>query len=142
MTITFQNNLRMTTLILYRLKRMFGVNVIFHQVTANTNNVQTGAQTQTTTDLPIKKALVLPDNLARKFAYDLAYIAANKNFTYGGFFDRASRIIILDTKDLNGLVPTLNDHVTIQGEIWNIKQLSEAENSKGYLCQVVRVTSE
>jgi len=48
----------------------------------------------------VRRAIVLPTNLDRAFKFSLSYLAANKNFIYGGEFDKEIVNIIIDLRDL------------------------------------------
>ena len=125
--------------VLYPLKMSYGEPVEFIQLDTSTNNVRTGEQSKTYTRIKIRKAPVLPLNVLRKFVYDLAYIAANKNFTEGGFFDMGSRFILVDGKDVpKDFNPNLSDHIIVQGTRWTIRKIEEFEHTqRGWIVGVV-----
>ena len=95
----FDNVLRQIKPIIYRLKRNYGVTVKVVRLSNLQDNLQTGKMSQDKQEITIKRAIVGPALALRDFVYDLSFIAANKNFTYGGFFDTDTSIMILDTKD-------------------------------------------
>lgn len=98
---TFKNTLREVQKIIYTLKRNFGLLMYIQYASADdVYNLQTGEITRTITDIKIRRGILLPENTIRKFLYDLSFIAANKNFTYGGFFERGTRVVLIDVKDL------------------------------------------
>jgi len=76
--------------------------------------------------------------MIRSFEYDLTYIAANKNFTYGGFYDDSSRLIILDYKDLKNskLTPRINDIIVYNSREWLVKQIVSLDINYGYALTV------
>jgi len=125
--------------ILYRLKRNFGMKITITIPTQNDFDVTTGQVTRAFTTIDIRRGVVLPEKTTRDFAYDLSYIASNKNFTYGGFFDKSKRKIILDNKDLKGNVPSLNWQCAFQGKNYTVENFTETENNAGYilLCNIV-----
>jgi len=131
------NSLRQIKRTLYSLKRKFGLKVIYRAPIRNDLNVRTGVVLRKFDEYIIRRAIVLPSNQTRNFIYDLAYIAANKNFTSGGFFDRNDRIIILDAEDFpKTFEPSLNDHVEFREKRYEITAISEAEESNGWLLKV------
>lgn len=133
----FQNVLRQITVILYRLKRQYGLTVTYYQFDSQTNDVETGEISRTYNEFTIKRAPVLPDNLDRSFVYDLTFIAANNNFVGGGFFDRNIRTMIIDAKDLpKGFKPNSNDHVEFDDERYEILKITHLEQRKGYLLRL------
>ena len=86
--------------LLYRLKRQNGDKMYLYQVTSSSNNVKTGEISLAYNVYPIKRGIQLPKQLTRKFAYDLTFLAANKNFQYGAYYDLGVRDFIIETKDL------------------------------------------
>ena len=96
------------------------------------HNIETGDITREYTTRIIYKAPVLTANVARKFIYDSAYTKAG-GYTLGAFFDQSQRMIIIDSKDLSGYNPTLNDHFEFKNQRWEIIKYSEAELEKAYI---------
>jgi hypothetical protein len=81
--------------------------------------------TPTTITQQVNKAIILPDALRQKFDYDLAFIASNKNFTYGGFYDTSVRRVIIEESELNGFVPQNNDYYIFDELRWEIALVSK-----------------
>jgi len=79
--------------------RMYGITGTIRQVSASVNNAATGRSTRTTSDFTVR-CVVTPVSGRDKFAYDLAYIAAAKNFTMGGQFRQESAIVLMDMKTM------------------------------------------
>ena len=137
-----RNRLRQVHVLLYKLKRLFGKKVTLREPLTNTNNVQTGVITRTYTLHVIQRAILFPTAETRTFSYDLSYIAANKNFTYGGFYEKNDRLMIVMKRrlptgvsintDWDILVGTANDE-------YEIKDVSLSENDEAYLMKVTRV---
>lgn len=136
----FDNELRQIKVILYKLKHLYGQEITIYRRTTNTYDVKTGKSTIDYTQYKIKKAIVLESKMVRDFVYDLSFVAANKNFTYGGFFDITSRLVIIDYKDLSRLlstyVPDLNDHVIFNNRRYEIAEVYESENFKGLVFKI------
>jgi len=128
-----RNRLRQHKLILYRLKQNFGVPAIFSFPTQNDYDVTTGAITRVFTTFTVQKVIVLPAALTREFVYDLAYIAANKNFTNGGYFDAQNRNIIIQKSDLQGYVPSLEWICTFKNKQHAFVRVEETEDSEGFI---------
>ena len=144
---TFRNVLRQVRPILYRLKRNYGLPMyIRYTDTPDSFNYETGEIVRDLTEVYVRRGILLPVDIKRIFAYDLAYIAAGKNFTYGGFFDKATRMVIIDAKDLpTGFIITRNMYINFQSrryEIKDTKQIPEdGVDGYGWLLQVHAVTS-
>lgn len=137
-----QNVLRQITVILYRLKRQYGLELKYLQYVSQTQNVDTGDISRVYTTITIRRACMLPDRLDRSFVYDLTFIAANNNFVGGGYFNRKTRLIIIDAKDLpNGFKPNDDDHIEFDDARYEILVITALEQKKGYLFRVQAVDS-
>jgi hypothetical protein len=79
--------------------RMYGIIGTVRQVSASVNSAVTGRSTRTTSDFTVK-CVVTPVSGKDKFAYDLAYIAAAKNFTMGGQFRQEESVVLMDMKTM------------------------------------------
>lgn len=116
--------------LLYPIKRRRGEPVQIHQIDDNDVDLQSGTMTKSYLTYKIKKAIVLPVDTNRSFVYDLAFIAANKNFTGGGFFDKLNTTIIIDTQELpTGIVISLNDYCSIKGKTYKIAKSQILEDA-------------
>lgn len=107
--------------LLYPLKRERGESLQIHQIDDNDVDLESGAITKSYTTHKVRKAIVLPVGIARTFVYDLAYIAANKNFTGGGLFDKLFTTVIIELTDLpTGIVISLEDYCSISGVTYKV----------------------
>lgn len=88
--------------ILYSFKRktVFHRTITFTRQIFGTIDIVTGQRTITTNRCVVLKGFYFSEAQTRKFAYDLSFIAANKNFTYGGTFDHYANRLIIESKDL------------------------------------------
>lgn len=130
------NNVRQIKLVLYRLKKDFGQPIKILTQTTMTQNVQTGV-IQTNERLINIKAIVVDAKISRDFVYDLSFIAANKNFTYGGEFDTSKRQLIIDGADLpKGYKPTLNDRCIHDGVRYQFATIESTVYGIGYIIGV------
>jgi len=138
----WQNNLREIRIILYRLKRSYGLPAIIKRPLTSIQNVTTGVIVRTFETIPIKRVIVLPAQNLRNFIYDLAFIAASKNFTEGGLFDQNIRTMIIDIKDApKGFILTMNDHIVFETRRYEIKNFELAEHNQGWLLQTIELDS-
>jgi hypothetical protein len=137
------NNIRQIKIILYRLKMNFGQLINIMTVRTMTQVVTTGAITMDERVIKVKRAIILDAKISRDFIYDLSFIAANKNFTYGGLFDTSSRTIIIDGIDLpRDYVPTLNDRCVHNGERYQFKKINPTVFNIGYIIDVQHLDSQ
>lgn len=112
---------------LRKLKREFPSVITLYHLLDQSKNVTNGTVTKSWQRIVIRRAIVLPAREIREFAYDLAFIAANKNFTYGGFYDTALRRFIIDWDDLpGGLMISKNDRIIYEQRRWDVKELSNS----------------
>lgn len=84
---------------LRRQRKRYGRSVTLKNPTHVKRDLRLGKTTQTYTSVSIK-AVVLPDLEERDFVYDLSFIAANNNFTYGGLFEVERIYVIVDMATL------------------------------------------
>jgi hypothetical protein len=132
-----QNTLRQIKLIVYRLKRNYGIPATLRKPIQNDYDVTTGEVTRQYEEFEILRAVVLPVDVARKFSYDLSFIAANRNFVYGGFYDVNDRVVLLDAKDLPAdETIDLTWRMTIDGKIYEISAIEQAERKSAYVMKI------
>lgn len=112
------------------LKQRYGTSVQYQRVDSNDFDPTTGQRTIQKETWTIEKAIVSPKTGIRDFAYDLSFIAANKNFTYGAMFDPSTRLIIMDLDDLpSSLTPTVNDYLFIENNRYQIKEIDNCDGT-------------
>lgn len=125
---------------IYRLKREYGGAVTIQRRTLNTVDLCTGVKTQDRDAIHIRRAIILPSRLIRKFDYDLTYIASNKNFTYGGFYDTDYREFIFDARDLPaGFAFNLDDALIFNHIRYELKEISAFEFGHAFTMIAKRV---
>lgn len=139
----YQNVLRQIRKIVYKLKRQFGLEMfIGYRDSADVYNLRTGKVTRNLEYIKIKRGIVLPQRSFKDFEYDLSFIAANKNFTYGGLFEPGTRNIIIDVKDLpDDFVITTEMYVVFEGRRYEIKAATIAEHNKAWLINAKQVSN-
>lgn len=130
-------NIRLIRGILYRLKREWGQEVVFTRLDTQAPDVRTGKLNQATTEVTVRRAIVLPKKMRRDFEYDLSYIAAAKNFTYGAYFGTSTRTMIVERKDLPSNFELLEkDHADFDGDKYQVKSIDKLPNNRGFLVTV------
>lgn len=136
-------NLRKHRAIFYKLQRDWGLRVTLYRPITNVENLQTGKLSRGFQIIDIKKAPVLPADVARSFVYDLAYIAASKNFTEGAFFDRKQRFVILDARLLpKNFEPNLDDFVVFKTQSYSIEGVQIIEKDAGFRLRVTAIENQ
>lgn len=116
-----------------RLTARKGVPLWFYSVVGNDFNPATGQADRQYTVIQIKKVLALPIDLSRNFDYDLSFIAANKNFTFGAYFDKGAFVCVIEYKKMQGIVPTLNDFAIIGQDQFEVKRVSPYPDQQIYV---------
>lgn len=125
--------IRMIRKVIYRLKRDYGFPITFYKVISETLNLETGERTPVIDYIKIKRAIALPSQLQQKFEYDLAYIAAAKNFTYGGLYDTSLKRIIIDGNDLGDFIPDVKDYFIMNERRWEVGRVDEFGTKEAFL---------
>lgn len=128
--------------VLYRLKRSYGCPIAVYRQSPQTIDLATGKSSITRTSIEIKRAVVLPSKIHRGFTFDIGYLKANSNFTYGAVYTDATREIIIDRHDLpKGYTLDATDefYVVYQGKRWEIKVVEEFEFNLAYYLTLARV---
>ena len=136
-------NLRLVSQTLYRLKREYGRTVTLRK-TDNANatyDPKTGRASAGAgqTDHEIKRVIVGQANILRDLVYDLAYIAAGKNFTEGAFFDQTKTALIFDRKEMRDrilddgtiLEVTRDDTIYIDGKQYDTVTIMPVDGNWG-----------
>lgn len=114
------------------LKKRYGVSLDYYRPVTNNFDPETGEVNRAYQSITIPKALVLPTKLMRSFKYDLAFVAANKNFTDGGFYDKGDVTACISFKDMQGIIPELDDFVVYLGRKWELKNIAEWAEAQAY----------
>ena len=136
------SQLRKHRIFLYKLKRQFGQKAVLYVPTTNTHDIKTGVISREYTKITLKRTILLPATLDRSFIYDLAYIAASKNFTGGAYFERNQRMAIIDAKDLpKDLKPKIKMHIEFDDERYEIKTIDSIPPRSGYIIMMQSISN-
>lgn len=129
--------------LVYRLKRQFGREVYLYDFLSKTTARQTGESYSGYNIHFIRKGIILSSKEARRFAYDLSFIAAAKNFTVGGFFDMSERLVIIARKDLPPTFElSISDRLTFDGRRYEVSNFEEFEQSYAIICVALKNVQE
>jgi hypothetical protein len=136
------NNLRQISIIIYRLKRQYGVPMKLRRITDDNTDLASGKVYRGYYVIDIKRGIALPAKLAPAFAYDLAFVAANKNFTYGGIFGSSTRLVILDGKDIpSDFEIAEDDELLYENKVHAVKAINPTATKKGFILTVTTISS-
>ena len=92
----------------YNLARQFGEEITVTIPQSRDTNYATGVISKENDTHTFKNVPVLPADMARDFVYDLSFIAANKNFTYGGIFNKGERLVLIDVDHLEIVIDDIS----------------------------------
>jgi len=133
------------------MKRQFGLAGIlrYPNNAMSSYDITTGETSIVYVDLPISRIIRLPRRGVADFVYDLSFIAANKNFTYGGEFDTNDRWFIIDVKDLTVgyrypnpvLQITTEYYIIVEGRSYKVYECNLAEHNNAYLIRGREIVS-
>lgn len=114
-------------LVLYSLKRQYGVALDLYKLTASQTDVRTGVTTVTKTVYHIPRAIALPVGWSRARMPSIS--SANKDYVAGGSRDTNTRDFIVDKKDAVGLTAlTADDWVVYQGVQYQVSKVETFDN--------------
>lgn len=131
-----QPNFRFMRSLIYKLKRQFAQPIDIYRLVATTN-VSTGKITKAWTKYSVPKAILLPEDEARKFVYELSFRAANRDFAYGGMFDESMRRFLISARDIpKNLDINENDFVVFNHKRYQIKGVRPYEQGEAIMLTV------
>lgn len=119
---------------LYFLKKDYGSPATLIQHIHEQTNTVTGERTVQRNILHLAKVVELPENMMRKFWYDVAFLKSNTNFTYGGEVDIFQKQIILDARDLKGAKLKQRDYIIMHHVRYVVEKATDMSHGLGYIC--------
>jgi hypothetical protein len=119
--------------VLYALKKEYGFGVTFYNIDSENVDYKIGTRASNTEYLLVKKTIILPRNLTTKFEFDLTYIAAGKNMTYGGLYQTGIRKLIVDRRDVGDFEIRVDGYFTWEGKRYQIAEVEDFELNTGWL---------
>lgn len=126
--------------VLYSMKRQYGSPIDLYQINTTDMDPATGVRQDTKTKTSIDWAIVLPDTMARKFAYEHSFLFANRPFTYGAQWDEDTRMVIIDGEDLAvGLEISVDDSIVFENKRYTVKTAERFDSGFGFILTVQRV---
>ena len=112
--------------IVYELKRTRPSRLDLYKIAYHTVDLETGKKTVGTERLRFDRAVVLPSQMESKFTFDLAYLAASRDFTQGGFYQQRLQTVLLDAQDFPDSwgQPTTDQYAVQDGMRWEILKVT------------------
>lgn len=111
--------------LIYDLKRDYGFPILIVKTLSVTVDIEEGTKRPTLSYRSLKRAIFLPARTFRSFVYDLTYVASNKNFTTGSFFDPTDRVIFLDARDIINFEMEIDDRIIYNDEEYIITEIHD-----------------
>lgn len=116
------------------LKRAYPGSVVIHRRGDISLDLETGQKTYNTQAWQVDKAIILPNEATRTFAYDLSFIASLKQFTYGANWDQEIRRIIVDYGDMpSGWKPRKDDYLVYENVKYEPVNIQQFEFDSGII---------
>lgn len=129
-----KNNLRQIELIIYKLKRLYGLPASLRRPLTNVSDILTGKITKTYETHKIRHCVRLPSDKLKDYVYTLTYLAANKNFAYGATFERTLKYFLIDSKDLpRDFEITETDELIVEGKQYTLALIEKAEDRSAWM---------
>ena len=125
---------------IYALERDYGLKLKIYHIKQSDVDVETGIR-KVVKDLFKVTAVKLPDNMYRKFVQDIAYLAANKNFTYGGLSDYSTTKWVIRSVKWNKNIPMNNLDLLIEdnGLFYNLKTIYKMPGDSAFIISGIAV---
>jgi hypothetical protein len=104
-------NLAFIQRVLYKLKQNYGFPLDLYKTLESSDNLETGRKSVRRARYTVKRAIILTAaELQRQFHNAMNFVAADKRFSVGGFYDTESLYVLIDRRDLpRGFEITLED---------------------------------
>lgn len=118
---------------LYMLKRQYGGTFdLYRRGSDGSVDHLTGDVVVDKSVITIKRGIILPAKVIREAVQNISVISANKAFVFGGTYDSATRMFIVDRRDipelnLKDFDPTPDDWLVYKGRKYEIKDFQEFE---------------
>ena len=114
---------------IYKLKRLYGGSIFVYTQGTKTADLKTGEITWTgRVAHTVSRAIILPVKIDRQQVQSISMISSNKQFVYGGTYDRGARWFYIDPKDLPiGHEIKMDDWIVYQGKKYEIKTTKDSE---------------
>ncbi len=125
---------------LYQLKRQYGATVTVIKLNDAQTNYQTGVKAIDKTIHNVRRAIMLPEEIARNVEQGISHLSANKMFVSQAGFDLGKATFIFDARDLPaGFKWGLDDHIIVAGESFKVSEIDEFEYDSGWVIKTHRV---
>lgn len=112
----------------YMLGRQYGGGPLdIYKSGGSTVSLETGVKEVNKTMTQIQRVIVLPAKAERTFVQSISKISADKQFVYGGTYDRTRRMFLVEKRDAPDLSLTLDDWLVYDGCKYEIQVFDDIE---------------
>ncbi len=111
--------------LVYDLKRDYGFPITIVKTVSTTVDLGSGIKSSVLASRRVERAIFLPARAFRSFVYDLSYVANNKNFTTGSFFDPTDRTMFIDARDVDDFEINADDRVLYNDEEYIVTEIHD-----------------
>lgn len=126
-------------LALYSLKRQYGGSIDIYKAVSSGTDLETGIQTEVPEVTTIEEAIILPSKVTREVRQTISAISANKQFVYGGQYDEAQRVVVIDRNDAPDLELDKDDWVVYRNRRWQVDNFYSNEFDAAYIVEIKQV---
>jgi hypothetical protein len=110
---------------IYSMKRQFGALILIRRREGAATDPQTGEATGVVKTWLVRRAPILPEDIARNAKQSISLITAQKQMVEGGGFDVGKRVFLIDCKDMpRGFKLQKDDWIVFDSKHYDIDTLS------------------
>jgi len=130
-----QRNNQMIRSLMYQLRNQYGGGPInIYKFLGSDTNTKTGEVTMNKELIQVQRGIILPARVERTFVQNISKISADKQFVYGGTYDRSRRMFLIDRRNINCEIPSdfqldNDDWIVYDDNKYEIKHFDEFEFS-------------
>lgn len=111
--------------LVYDLKRDYGFPIVIVKTQSMTVDLESGVKRATSAYRVVNRAIFLPARAFRSFVYNLTFVATNKNFMAGAFFDPTDRTLFLDARDIDDFEISVDDRIIYNNEEYIVTEIHD-----------------
>jgi hypothetical protein len=115
--------------VIYVFKRDYGYPITFYEVLTSTVDYETGHQASRIESIIVPLAVVLPEEVARKFNNK----AISTQYQFGAVYDNNIKTLLVDQRDLGDFIITTTGYFVYEGARWNITKIIEYDYKTAFI---------
>jgi hypothetical protein len=90
----------------------------------------------------VKRAVILPAKAQRAFIQTISKIRADKQFVYGGTFDKTKRMFLVDKRDAPNLSLSIDDWLVYRDRRYDVTSFDEFEYDALWVIMASEIVGE